>query len=60
MTCPNCPNDNLPQRRGWRRATVWGGGGGRTAFHAMVLPRLVARLYRSGGGVAVVPTLPAA
>ncbi len=26
MTCPNCPNDNLLQRRGWRRATIWGGG----------------------------------
>ncbi len=26
MTCPNFPNDNQPQRRGWRRATVWGGG----------------------------------
>jgi hypothetical protein len=23
--CPNCPNDNQPQRRGWRRATDWGG-----------------------------------
>ena len=25
-TCLNCPNDNQPQRLGWRRTTVWGGG----------------------------------
>ncbi len=48
-TCPNCLNDNQPQRRRWRRATVWGVGGGGTAFHAVASPRLVVRLYWSGG-----------
>ena len=37
-----------------------GGGGGGMAFHAVASPHLVARLYRSGGGAAVVPVLPVA
>ncbi len=37
-----------------------GGGSSRMAFHAVASPRLVARLYRLGGGATVVPALPAA
>ena len=36
------------------------GGNGGTAFHAVASPRLVARLYLSGGGAAVVPASRAA
>ena len=37
-----------------------GGGSGRMAFHAVASPRLVVRLYRSGGSATVVPAWPAA
>ena len=33
-TCPNCPDDNQPHRRGWRRATLWGGAGAVAGRHS--------------------------
>ena len=54
-TCPNCPNDNQPQRRGWRRATVWGGAG--AAVGRCSTPRCCPALWQGCTGWGAAPPL---